>query len=153
MINYLLPYLFPYKYKENDDGIGITLINYCGDDLLYIKVPSSIGGKFVTHIGEGCFANSKHIEVIDIPSTVIDIGTNVFSNNMFLRSVTLPNSVENIGAYAFSDCMYLNSIKLPPMIKRLEIGLFSHCHLLTDVRLPANLKSIGSHSFYGTAVK
>ena len=72
-----------------------------------VTIPSKLGGKPVTVIGE-----------------------DVFKNCTGLTSVTMPNSITNIQRYAFQGCSGLTSVPLPDGIKFVSEDAFPGCNIL-----------------------
>lgn len=72
-----------------------------------VTIPSKLGGKPVTVIGES-----------------------VFKNCTGLTSVTMPNSITNIQMYAFQGCSGLTSVTLPDSLKYISENAFPGCDML-----------------------
>ena len=86
------------SYSINPDD-SATIINYNEPDIAVI--PSTLGGKTVTAIGDNAFSN-KGLTSASIPDTVKSIGVAVFSHNR-LTTISIPASVTFIDMAAFND--------------------------------------------------
>ena len=63
-----------------------------------VTVPTTLGGKPVTSIGEEAFVDCSGLTSVTIPNSVTSIGDGAFIGCSGLTSVTIPNSVTSIGA-------------------------------------------------------
>ncbi|MDD5678652.1 MAG: leucine-rich repeat protein [Kiritimatiellae bacterium] len=130
----------------------ITIADYDGPGGAVV-IPSAIGGKTVTTIGEHAFQDCTSLTSVTIPNGVIRIeggglDGGAFSSCSNLISVTLPGSVTSIGDYAFYSCASLSGITLPNSVTRIENYAFYACSSLTSVALPNSVTSVGDHAFY-----
>ena len=66
-----------------------------------VEIPSKLGGKPVTRIGEHAFYGCWCLTSVTIPDSVTSIGEAAFEGCSGLTSVTIPDSVTSIGSYAF----------------------------------------------------
>ena len=78
-----------YEYSLINGGTEVKITGYSGSDT-EIVIPSEIGGKTVTRIGNYAFRNCSG-----------------------LTSIVLPDSLKTIGDYAFCNCSGLSGIDLP----------------------------------------
>lgn len=69
-----------------------------------ITIPSELGGKRVTCIGDQAFECCNR-----------------------LTSVTIPQSVTSIGGYAFGGCSGLRNVVMPKRFKRRQNEIFADC--------------------------
>lgn len=67
------------EYEENSELGGIEIKKYTGKDT-NIEIPSVIGGKSVTRIGDKAFYELNKLESVVIPDSVTSIGERVFVN-------------------------------------------------------------------------
>ena len=93
-----------------------TITGYTGS-ATSITIPSSIGGKTVTKIGNYAFLPTingtktpRNITAVTIPSTVTEIGSYAFSRTP-LKKIVFPSSVKKVGASAFKNCTSLTSMQ------------------------------------------
>jgi len=109
-----------------------------------IVIPSAVGNKTVTMIGERAFRPESHrakqeiyrkIRFIDVPETVTSIGYEAFENCTGLHKVSLSNSLTRIGEGAFKGCKNLQNISMPETINYIPNSLFSGCENLTTCEL------------------
>ena len=103
----LFPLVFPaaveaqYTYTTNSPNTNtITITGYSGPGGA-VAIPSTIGGKFVTRIGENAFLHCESLISVTIPNTVTDISTWAFFSCDNLVSASIPYSVTSIGESAF----------------------------------------------------
>ena len=90
-----------YNWIIRDDGA--VIVGYKGLDTA-IAIPSKIGGRRVTAIGESAFSGCSDLVSVMIPGSVTKIGMWAFSGCSSLMNVTIPGSVREIGYYAFASC-------------------------------------------------
>ena len=117
-----------------------------------VTIPSTLGGKPVTRIGECAFSDCGGLTSITIPDSVTGIGESAFYGCSRLTSVTIPNGVTNIGEYAFSGCSRLTSVTIPNGVTNIEDGVFYGCSSLTSVTIPNRVTRIGSYAFFGSGL-
>ena len=67
-----------------------------------LVIPSKLGGRSVTSIGDYAFCECNGLTSVTIPSSVTSIGDQAFCECNGLTSVTIPSSVTSIGDEAFS---------------------------------------------------
>ena len=89
---------FDYVIDEN----GTVTITACSLEVKgKVKIPSKIGGKKVTALGDGAFIGCDGMTEVSIPNGIKTIGKECFLGCP-LTSVSIPASVETIGSAAFS---------------------------------------------------
>ena len=101
-----------------------------------LTIPSTLGGKPVTRIGDYAFNNCRSLTSVAIPDSVTNIGNQVFNYCTNLTSVTIPNSMTSIGTYAFYNCSGLKSVKIPDSVTSIGSSAFRGCSGLTSVTIP-----------------
>lgn len=96
-----------YTYFVHDDGsVLISTADVSGD----VVIPSTLGGKNVTAIGEGAFFKNTSITSVVIPDTVETIGIYAFSDCASLTSVSVGSKVWRIAPFAFDNTPWLSSL-------------------------------------------
>ena len=75
-----------------------------------VTIPSTLGGKPVTSIGDSAFAGCSGLTSVTIPWGVTSIGEYTFRGCSSLTSVTIPESVTSIGERAFYGCSNLTDV-------------------------------------------
>ena len=137
-----------FAYKANDDGT-ISIYGYKGNEEC-IEIPSEIGNKKVTCIGDGPYRtrfNFRLVFKVIVPDTVNKIGLRAFQNCRCLRKVVMPDSIVSIEAFAFEGCDNLKSIYIPKTVKNIEEYSFFYCKALENIYIPDNVVSIGNYAF------
>ena len=138
-----------------------------------VTIPSTLGGKPVTSIGDYAFRYCSGLTSVTIPNSVTNIGWCAFEDCSGLTSVTIPDSVTRIGDRAFEDCsdslfdtMTIPGVKLVDGwavghadsfsgnlnltgVRGIGDWVFSYCSGLTSVTIPDGVTSIGSCAFEG----
>ena len=94
-------------YQASDDAA--TLVRYFGSDSK-VDIPTELGGKPVTEIGEWAFAYYSSLTEVTIPEGVTSIGDSAFAYCSSLTEVTIPKSVTSIEYFAFCDCGALATV-------------------------------------------
>mgnify|MGYP000755726222 CR=1 FL=1 len=96
-----------FEYTVTGDEATIT--GYTGSARSLV-IPSELGGKPVTAIGEKAFYQNKTITSVKIPEGVTSIGDSAFEGCSSLTEVTIPKSVTSIGWGAFVECDALTTV-------------------------------------------
>ena len=109
-----------------------------------IEIPATYKGKAVTEVGS---FDSKILEEITIPNSVIVICKSAFSGCTALTSVTIPDGVTSIGDNAFEYCTSLTSITIPDSVTSIGDNAFRSCDALTSITIPDSVTSIGDSAF------
>ena len=112
-----------------------------------VSVPSVLGGRPLTCIGELAFLNCRDLLDVTIPNGVKRIGTNAFRNCEKLVRASIPDGLDDIGNWAFGDCTALADIKIPSSVTNIGEGAFHRCGSLTGITIPNGVKHIGWNGF------
>lgn len=102
-----------FEIAENEDGNSYHY-RYIGTET-DIVIPSQIGGKTVSAIGNvtgttGAFEGCTSITAVVIPDGVTEIQDNAFYDCTSLETVTIPSSVTLLRNCAFCDCPNLRVV-------------------------------------------
>lgn len=102
------------KYEETPSG-GIRITGYQWVDETTVSLPTNIGGKPVTEIGEYAFAYCFADE-IRLPEPLLYIADNAFSQCAYLKQIKIPMGCRYIGELAFEDCSALEKVEIPATV-------------------------------------
>ena len=118
-------FLFIYRMMPNLKDLDISEVN-------------------ITALPTRAFFDSKNVENLILPNTLVTIGEEMFYQSK-LKTVVIPASVETIGKYAFFQCRYLTSIEIPASVETIGAAAFYDCFKLTTVNFEkgSQLKTIG----------
>ena len=133
-----------FSYSESSGSIILT--RYNGKDA-NPEIPSTLGGKPVTAIGESCFAGNTHVKKILLSEGITGIGDYAFECCANLEEITLPDSLRTIGEGAFSACTKLKSVELPNNLEVIKKGAFLFCQSLKSLELPEGVQELGRFAF------
>ncbi|MBQ6633331.1 MAG: fibronectin type III domain-containing protein [Ruminococcus sp.] len=133
-----------YNYQTLSDGT-IEITSYTGTSTT-VSIPSSIGGKNVTKIGDQAFYKSK-VTSVTIPSTVKTVGKDAFRESVSLDTVVFKGGTTSIGSYAFYKCTSLKKVELPSTLKTIDNYVFYGCSALPSIEIPNNVSTVGSYCF------
>ncbi len=108
---------------------GRVLHTYAkGSDAKSFAVPQG-----VIEIEMGAFSDSRALEEVYIPASVVRIRGYAFENCDNLEKVTIENGTLYIGEYAFANSERLTEIFIPASVKRIEKGAFAGCKSLERI--------------------
>lgn len=155
-----------WKYAEKTDGT-IAVLEYLGT-ATNISIPSSLDGKIVTRIYNGCFENNTAITQVTIPSSVTSMGSNAFYNCTSLATVTFATNSQlaNISSNAFSGCSGLTKVNITDLSAWFNIDFESsdanplyyahHLYLnnteITELTIPSGVTAIKNNALYGASL-
>lgn len=132
------------RFEETGDG---TLnVKYCSRYAAKVEIPSRVGGKAVTGIGEHAFRDCRSLEELVLPDSILTIEENAFERCMALKKIDIPAGVSKIGAAAFS-CAGIETLTVPDNIKSIGYGSFSLCEDLEEATIDEGVESIGTGAF------
>ena len=114
-----------------------------------IVIPSTLGGRPVTSIGNSAFRDCNKLTSVTIPGGVTSIEAYAFSDCSRLMSVTIPDSATGIGEGSFKGCSRLLNVTIPDSVTSIKSSVFSGCRGLTNVTIPDGVTSIGASAFSG----
>lgn len=114
-----------------------------------VTIPSTLGGKPVSIIGENALRGCGSMVSVTIPDSVTGIGKTAFYGCSGLASVMIGKGVTNIGSTAFCDCTNLTSIVIPDSVMDIGYAAFRFCSGLTSVSFGNGVTSIGEYAFSG----
>ena len=134
-----------WEYWILDNGT-VEIMGYIGS-ASSLTIPSTLGGRKVTIIGEHAFDNCKNLKSVTIQNGVTSIGYAAFGFCENLTSVTIPNSVISIDTFAFEWCTSLTNVKLQSGITSIGYGAFDGCTNLTSITIPNSVTSIDDCAF------
>lgn len=141
-----LPDVSDFKYTTSNGEVTIT--GYSGSaSAAAMVVPSKIGGKPVTALGNAVFSGCSGITSAFIPDSVTSIGNSVFSGCSKLSSISLPRGLTHIGSSCFYNCSSLSGIEIPAGVISIGGGAFQGCSALTGIDLPEGLTQLGGSAF------
>ena len=148
-----------FTYEVNYDSATITK---CDNTVTgEVVIPSTLGGKQVTRIGENAFEWCDKMTSVVIPEGVTRINSSAFSNCIDLESVTIPSSMSYIQDTSFENCGKLNKVFISDLVSwckgygyyryssfKNAFDLYLNDELLTDVVVPSGVTEIGNGAFY-----
>lgn len=130
-------FLFIYRMMPNLKNLDIAEVN-------------------ITALPTQAFYNSKNVEHLILPNTLITIGEEMFYQSD-LRSVVIPTNVTTVGYSAFWYCSKLTTITFEKgsLLKTIGggyyssyyHGAFSDCSSLTSIEIPASVETIEATAF------
>ncbi|PXA02865.1 hypothetical protein DDZ13_14945 [Coraliomargarita sinensis] len=135
-----------YQDGGSPDTVAISDCNTDASGELLI--PSIIGGKNVTSIGDRAFYDCDQLTSVVIPETVDEIGEWAFFRCYSLASASLPDNITTIRLNTFRYCRELDSITIPDSVTTIGEGAFAGCSKLSEIVIPTNVTSIGSSAFH-----
>ena len=115
----------PSDFRYEVRGNGVIITGYLAKNA-EVRIPSVIGGRPVTAIGEKAFFRRD-----------------------FLKSVRIPSSVQSIGVSAFYGCAALTDVGLSEGLVEIQEGAFNFCTSLTSISIPDSVLAVCVQNFVG----
>ncbi len=154
---------FNFKFKTNEDGT-LTITGLLNINSALADIPSSIGGKKVTAIGETAFQSRISLIQVNIPDSVTSIDPRAFLGARKLSTILVSGS--NIAYKSENGVLYSRDgntlVYCPPKNTQstfdvpsgvTKIGDYAFYGQgdegITGVNLPEGLVEIGNRAFYG----
>ncbi len=134
-----------YEYKILEDGTA-EIAKYNGSDS-ELNLPSELGDKKVTSVGEDAFRRCLSIKVLKFSNYVTRIGNGTFYDCANLKSVIINDKIKIIDAYTFCNCTRLANIRIPNGVTSIEREAFENCKSLTNITIPNSVTSIKEYAF------
>ena len=135
-------------FTLTDNGTAATITGYLGAGGA-VTIPSTIGGKPVTTIGNGAFSGLAALTSVTIPTSVTRIADAAFQSCTGLTSVALPSKLTELGTGVFAGCEKLSAITIPSGLTALRTSVFLGCTALTTVTIPSTITTIEDGAFFG----
>ena len=124
------------------DIVDGVLTNYTGN-MEVVEIPSE-----VVEIKPLIFRNHPELRMIDLSKTnVKNLLTKTFFECKNVYEIKLPNTLEVIGYQAFSNCNSLEDLEIPDSVIEIMPGAFEECSSLVQLRVPSNIKKIEMNVF------
>lgn len=163
------PYGELFSYETSNDGSGLAVVGFSGQNNKMIIFQNTYKGKQVTEVKTGAFSEAPVEEVIFsegirivgkkafygcnikqaiLPNSLRELGEYAFAGNMALRSIALPQMLEQIGAYALSGTG-LRTVQIPKSVYWIGNGVFSQCTSLETIEIKENIDTIPDEMFLG----
>lgn len=122
-----------------------------GDYGAHAVIPTALGGRPVTRIGDYAFHGCGELESVAIPGGVTEVGDYAFYGCEGLERVALPDSVRSVGKWAFGGCKGLKNVDLPDGVIHIGDRAFFGCSGLPEAVIPDSVGRIGVNAFYGNS--
>lgn len=129
-----------------NDGRFSTAVSPC--PVGSIKIPATLAGAKVTHIGRDAFRDCSALTTVTIPEGVVRIGRDAFRDCTGLKSIKIPSSVKIIERDAFAGCNALSSVSIPEGVTIIDRGTFVWCCGLESIEIPPSVMRIGRDAFF-----
>ncbi len=138
-----------FSYELNEDGTGVIITGYEGEERGDLKIPSEINGYPVTEIGEYAFEEYRFLGEVTFPSSLVKIGRHAFAYCKLTGELTFPEGLKEIGEGAFLGCGTFSndSLTIPEGITTIEASAFGWCQITGELKLPSKLEEIGNWAF------
>lgn len=131
--------------KKTVYGFGTTAISPIPTGT--VAIPSTLGGKSVTSIGEHAFCDCIGLTSVTIPDGVTSIGDSAFFNCAGLTDMMIPGCVTSVGEAAFRYCSGLTRVTIGYGVASIGRNAFADCRRLTSVTVPGSVTGIGASAF------
>ena len=148
-----------FTLKTNADNT-VTITGYTGAGGA-VTIPSTLGGRTISSIGNYAFYLCRTLTAITIPNSVTNIGSSAFFTCSSLPSIVIPASVVSIGPNVFDGCSALKTITVDAAnlsYSSVDGVLFNKSQTVLiqcpggragNYTAPAGVTSVGSYAFTG----
>ena len=138
-------------WKYTVSAGGAKIVKYTGKGGK-VAVPSKLGGKKVTAIGNNSFLGKEKLTSVTIPKTVKTIGYSAFRECFKLKSIKLSNGLKTVDDFAFSGTG-IKSVKIPNSVTKLGKYTFFCCSSMKKITLSKNIAEIPDNCFEDTKLE
>ena len=125
-----------------------------------ISIPSTLGGKPVTTIGEYAFCTSSNLTEIEIPASVRHIAAGAFRGCRNLKSISVAsgNTAYKVvngllmtadGKRVVAAPRQLENVSIPACVKYIDDFAFFGCEKIVSAKIPEGVIGIGKKAFLG----
>ena len=135
-----------FEYEILYDGT-VEITDYNGS-ATNLTIPSTIDGKQVTSIGNGCFDLCYSLASIEIPEGITKIGIGAFFCCSNLKTIIIPKSVTNIAKEAFAYTEWLQKKQEENPLVIINNILVDGSTASFDVVIPDGVTCIVEKAFY-----
>ena len=139
---------YTWTYQINGEKVTISGVSPSPEGAM--EIPSELGDKPVTGIGESVFARCANLTSATIPDSVIEIGGHLFENCSKLERVVMGRQVPELSYRMFYGCEMLESVGFAEDALELEYAkeeCFGECVSLKALTL--EVKKVYNHAFNG----
>lgn len=107
-----------------------------------VKIPAQlvVDGNTYTITTVGGFNDHDNIELLSLPTSLLEIASRAFYSCNYLMNVDIPENVVAIGASAFQGCTNLTEITIPRDVSSVGEAAFAECSRLARFILDTNNK-------------
>lgn len=132
------------SFAKVTGGYELEMFDY---NVIRASIPTYVYNETVVSIGEGAFAGSENLAIIEIPETVSKIGAKAFKGCKNLTKINIPESVTIIDFETFDGCVNLTQLQLPSNLTSIGFEAFAGCVALETLELPSTVQSLAGSAF------
>lgn len=133
---------FTYNFGNTSTGTEIFSINTHRNILTHAYI-----GEGVTNIAPRGFYGQRSLEVVSLPTNIIELNTSAIDLSTGLKAIGLPSSVITLGAWAIAGIRDIRLMSLSPNLSTINQGSFNAQYGVQIVIVPSVLMTIPSQAF------
>ncbi len=125
-----------YRYEILPDGT-VMLVGTTQKLTGSVILPSQLGGRNLTAIGEDAFYEFENMISLQIPHGVTEIGNFCFAYCKGLETIQLPETLTAVGEGAFMGCSSLKTLTIPASLRIMGRSALDFCTSVTAYHVGA----------------